>query len=110
MRISKNKSLVTINENIFTNFLRFIKTKFAKEEVRYLKECDINDENINISYDVYRIKRTKTEIFSIYNSAKNNAYDLNDLNIEEIKILNSLLEDEIKMKTDKLNKIMEKTM
>jgi len=48
---------------------------------------------------------SKTELLEIYNKAKKGQYDLMQLPLEQIKLLNRLLEEEIKLKSEKLMNI-----
>jgi len=45
---------------------------------------------------------TKAELMDIYNKAKKGNFDLNLLSLEELKMFNILIEEEIKLKAKKL--------
>jgi len=50
-------------------------------------------------------KYTKRELFDIYNKAKKGNFDLMQLSLEEIELFNKLIEEEIKLKIQKLSEV-----
>ena len=50
-------------------------------------------------------KRSKSELLNIYSKAKKGKYDLRNLELREIQLLNKLLKEEIKIKIRKLEEI-----
>ena len=99
--MKENKSMICVKENIFTKMLKFIKNILSKRK----KKQEIKIETCSNTNNI----RQKSELLSIYNKAKKGKYDLNTLEIEEIKMLNKLIEAEIEIKTKKLDEIITET-
>lgn len=97
---TKVTCLISVKESFFTKIGRFIRGMLGKN----IKQPVIKNSETSIN-EMSEDKRNKKEMLEIYNKAKNNEYDLTSLKIEEIKILNQLIEEEIKIKTEKLNSI-----
>ncbi len=53
--------------------------------------------------------RQKKELLEIYDKAKAGKYDLKQLEIDELKMLNKLIKAEIEIKTKKLDEIVTDT-
>lgn len=100
--MQENKSITTVKDNIFTKTIKFIKRLFTNKEI---KKAKINEIHINKTIN----RRTKEELMEIYAKAKKGEYDLNSLDIEDIRMLNKMIETEIEIKTKKLDEIVTDT-
>lgn len=96
--MQENKSITTVKDNIFTKTRNFIKRLFTNKEIKndVIKETPMD-------------RRTKEELIEIYAKAKRGKYDLNSLDIEDIRMLNKMIETEIEIKTKKLDEIVTDT-
>jgi len=105
MEKANDVSLVCVKENLFVKIRKFFKNLFRKE----VKKSDkVNNEEIIVNeLDVVQSK-TKEDIMNIYSKAKKGEYDLENLEVEEIHMLNDLIEEEIKLKAEKLKQLMSK--
>lgn len=100
--MQENKSITTVKDNIFTKTRNFIKRLFTNKEI---KNDVINETPIDKTMNI----RTKEELMDIYAKAKKGKYDLNSLDIEDIRMLNKMIETEIEIKTKKLDEIVTDT-
>ena len=130
-----NSSLMCVKENAWTKVMKFFKKVFKKDKINKDEEKEVlvakvrtKEELMEIynkakknEYDKIRAENIylKTELanflngktkkslseFMAENKAKKNEYDISCLELEEIKMLNELIEEEIKLKTEKLAKI-----
>ena len=89
--------MIYTKENVFKRFLNIIKKLFIKEKIKQI-EAPKEEEKVII-------KKTREELEEIYNKAKKGEYDLNILEIEDIKMLNKMIEAEIELKESKLDEI-----
>ena len=90
-----SSSLMCVKENPWTKVMNFFKKVFKKDKINKEQEKEVLVAQV----------RTKEELMQIYNKAKKNEYDISHLELEEIKMLNELIEEEIKLKTEKLMKL-----
>ena len=83
-----NNELMVVKENIFTKFIRVLKSKFNKNTKKHEKNID-----------------SKGAFLSLYKDVKKGNVELSKLNENELEQLRVFLEEEILLKQDKLDSI-----
>ncbi|MBQ7668032.1 MAG: hypothetical protein IJS47_01755 [Clostridia bacterium] len=117
--MNNNTSMTCVNESIFSkikNFFKSIFYKAPKEEphVEKVEEKVTVEELVEEPKEELKVEikeekkgpKSKEEILEIYEKAKLGEYDLRTLSIEEMKILNGLIREEIKIKEELLKKTL----
>lgn len=88
--------------SIIEKIKNFFKSIFGKENVKMIEgatESVQSIEKVNQEYEA-----DKKEIFDIYQDVKKKSYDLSTLTEEQTQKIVALLEEELKIKKDKLDK------
>ena len=99
--MNNNTSLVEVKPNIFTKMKNFFKKLFFKQE----KKVEVT-ERIAIVGEESKSQDSKKDFFKLYKQVRQGNVDLYSLETEELKKIKALMDEELRMRKEKLNQII----